>query len=249
MENGDKSPFQSSAKIRRSPSKNVTLRKKQVTSNEPEPSALEIKIDKMMEMLSSFPELVTTVSKLVAELQSISIKLQSVENENNSLKKELSQMKKQYENNSVQSIEDICKEITERERRKKNIIFFNVSEPEVDGQSDATILSQFLSSKNVGSIKIQQSMRLGKNTSKKPRPLKVVCESQHDAFQLFSLRFNLPKNWRMSPDRTEAQREALFKVRSELENRKAQGEVDITIKFVNGVPTIIKSNTNSKNYA
>lgn len=134
----------------------------------------------------------------------------------------------------------ICQELSDRVRRSRNVIIYNV--PEVLSKEEPTDLmkiSEFLKTKQASNIKIFKAMRLGKRPSKKPRPLLVTCESQSDAFNLFAIRGDFPDPWKLSMDRTPAQREALSKLRLELEERQKNGESDITIKYIRGIPRIV----------
>lgn len=207
-------------------------------------------MDKMMESLAGFPELVTTVSRLVTELQSVVLKLQNMECENNQLKAELADVKQKVTSfqdvNHTCTVEAVCREVADRERRSKNIIFYNVPEA-VTGTADIDIINEFLALQSAGNIIVQRVIRLGKRPSKQPRPLQVVCGSQHDALLLFAMRRMVPDPWRMAPDRTKAQREILSKVRAELEKRKGCGENNITIKYKNGTPAIVNISGFSKN--
>lgn len=239
----------------RSPDKNITFRRKltpvptQSTLDSPTGSSLENKVDKLMEMVSRLPELLDTVTKLVSELQSVTNKLKSVESENKWLKDELCDIKKKVNtiNQPEFALDTVCREITDRERRIKNIIIFNIPETNDDGMNDFQLVSGVINENKAG-VKIAQVTRLGKRPTKKPRPLKVTCDSQQGAFALFQLRYKVPDPWKMSLDRTPAQREQLSKVRMELEQRKKGGENDITIKFVQGIPTIVSTNNSSKNF-
>lgn len=138
--------------------------------------------------------------------------------------------------------EMICQELSERMRRSRNVIIYNVAEVlSEDEPTDSMKICEFLKTKHVSNIKILKAKRLGKRPSKKPRPLLITCESQSDAFNLFAIRSDFPDPWKLSLDRTPAQREALSKLRLELEERLKNGESNLTIKYIRGIPKIVTS--------
>lgn len=83
--------------------------------------------------------------------------------------------------------------------------------------------------------------RVGRKISSKPRPLKVVLQSKEMALNLVSI-FNSHKRTQSVPansisisrDRTLLERQEIRRVYTELENRKKNGEHNISIKYSRG---------------
>ncbi|XP_060880484.1 general transcription factor II-I repeat domain-containing protein 2-like [Metopolophium dirhodum] len=92
--------------------------------------------------------------------------------------------------------------------------------------------------------------------AKKPRPLKIICQSKNDASQLI-YKFNSQirnglsptPGFRLVPDKTTLERDLLRQAHIDLEQKKDAGSTNLTISFVNGVPTVVKAvpkNTNPR---
>lgn len=85
------------------------------------------------------------------------------------------------------------------------------------------------------------------------RPIKTIFSTATDVFDIIRskkkiLVSNLPSTISISTDRTPYQRESMKKLREELAARQASGEQNLTIKFIKGLPTIIRRDTNVKNF-
>ncbi|KAL4154153.1 hypothetical protein QTP88_001986 [Uroleucon formosanum] len=100
-----------------------------------------------------------------------------------------------------------------------------------------------------------KSIKLGKPNDRGPRPLKVFFSSKEIALKLVS-DFNknargLPPDSRlrsvtMTRDRTPLERESIRLVYTELENRKKNGETDLTINYRDGFPFIVPLSRSSQ---
>jgi len=96
-----------------------------------------------------------------------------------------------------------------------------------------------------------KSIRLGKPNDRGPRPLKVFFSFKDIALKLVS---DFNKNARSLPpdstlcsvtmtrDRTPLERQSIRLVYTELENRKKNGETDLTINNRDGFPFIVPLN-------
>lgn len=146
--------------------------------------------------------------------------------------------------------EEIIVEATERVRRSQNIILSGVPEtPEASNgpPNDARIVGEILSIVNRNSAFDHNPLhiqRLGK-PSDKPRLIKVVLSNSHVAKNILKSKNALAgtrfKNVRIQDDKTPKQIEFLNTVRTELKERLDAGETDLTIKYKNGIPTIIEA--------
>lgn len=76
--------------------------------------------------------------------------------------------------------------------------------------------------------------------------MKVCYETLGPAKQLLRNKDKLPENIKIYSDQTPAQQKYLQHLKEELALRLGNGETDLTIKYTNGTPGIIK--TTAKNY-
>lgn len=145
-------------------------------------------------------------------------------------------------------VEPTIYEIQEREKRAANILIFGVKEEKIDNAEERIELQKksvvnIIKSVNkdvpTENIKIY---RLGKYNQDKVRPIKVTFSSKADALQVLRYKNKLPTDTGryIKYDQTALQREYLKKVLAEMEGRKAKGEVNLKIKYINQIPKIIK---------
>lgn len=151
------------------------------------------------------------------------------------------------------AFEEIIQEVSERQKRKQNLIIYGVEEPrnenpkistEQDKQKVADLLS-FLSVP-AGSI---TPIRLGQppDNSAKTRPIKIVLQSESNVHIAVKNAKKLKtsdsfKNISVSLDRTPRQIAYYRNVKADLDDRKSKGEENLIIKYVGGVPTITALN-------
>lgn len=171
------------------------------------------------------------------------------------LKTELEELKtKQNQTQSI-NLEMILDEIGERERRSSNVILFGVSEcPALDDNENAearkkrelTQVREALS--NIPGYKAPvAAIRLGKIDAKPgsgPRPIKVIFSEKQSAVTILRNGKKLPSGMSAKNDMTPYQRDYLIKLRQELEERTKQGETELTIKYINNNPKILKTKPN-----
>lgn len=93
--------------------------------------------------------------------------------------------------------------------------------------------------------------RIGMPNETKTRPIKVTFSTKDEVRQIIRQKSKLNKeNVYIKCDLTRNQREYLKKLVNELEQRKANGEPDLIIKYILNVPKIVNSTKtpqNSKN--
>lgn len=144
--------------------------------------------------------------------------------------------------------EDIVNEVSDRQYRKNNLIIFGIP----DNSSNAKdVIKEIFSEMRCDLEEDITPVRLGKPDSsrKLPRPIKLRFKSHETVFKLLfkskllrsSEKF---KNIRMSSDKTPRQQELYRKIKQELNARIANGETNIQIKYVNGIPRIVNSAVN-----
>lgn len=140
---------------------------------------------------------------------------------------------------------NIISEVSDRQLRSRNMIIFNV--PESDDNTlanDSSVIKSIFDSLAIVMTPTAFN-RLGRKSTK-PRPLKITLQDPSDVFVILKNKHKLRStanysSIRISPDRTQMQRDQLRNVYSKLEERKAGGETDLIVKFLKGIPTISKN--------
>lgn len=147
--------------------------------------------------------------------------------------------------------DEVVSEIAERQRRSRNVMIFGVAEAQGSGAEErkaadnqfVTTLFSFLGS-NVTVVKV---LRVGTFTQDRKRPLKVVVNSEGDVLNIIRgarrLRENVDyRGVSVSFDRTPRQISQYKEVKRQLDNRKADGERNLKLRYVSGVPKIVHLN-------
>nr|XP_054761594.1 uncharacterized protein LOC129268031 [Lytechinus pictus] len=153
-----------------------------------------------------------------------------------------------YEIGNVVSMTTM-EELVDRERRKNNVVFYNVPESRHDQIHDRVaedmkaVMDITRSGLNVHNTKITKAIRLGRKqrddatqeSTSKPRALLVHLESPRMRNEILSAAKKLKQTtkWKdtyISPDMTRQQREENWKLRQELKQRRENGEQDLVIR-------------------
>ncbi|KAJ3663951.1 hypothetical protein Zmor_008164 [Zophobas morio] len=149
--------------------------------------------------------------------------------------------------------EDIVQEITEREKRKCNIVLFGVAEQpphftkDQRQEEDKGIVGDIM--KEVGSniqttnSKIHRLGRYSENNPR-PRPIKVILSNEMEAHDIIQKAKKIKsverfKDIFLSYDKTPRQIDYYKKIKQELTERTAKGEANLRIRYSNGVPRIV----------
>lgn len=144
------------------------------------------------------------------------------------------------------NVAETLKEIEERRRREKNIIIYDIIESrEHDTNLDLTTVHNKLKTIKPD-VKVIRAIRLGKRREGHSRPIKIVLDSAEDARYLLAHGRDRT-DVRLKSDETPLQRQFLLDLRKKLEERRQSGEQNLTIKYRNSIPTIVKS-TPSENH-
>lgn len=161
-------------------------------------------------------------------------------------------LEENQKSNSVLSVDETFAEIADRTSRQSNAIIFNVPEsnssrPHDKKHHDLALINKIVSSAKLTPEKIT-FFRIGKSTAKTPRPIKILLTNSSEAREFFkgfssdnmvSIDPSLSKVT-ISRDRTPKELTYLGNLRKSLQSRIENGETDLTIKFVNGTPKIVK---------
>jgi regulator of replication initiation timing len=153
----------------------------------------------------------------------------------------------------------IFRESAERSKIEYNVIAYGVPESAANTgalrfKDDVIVFSNYLNNISISVPTGPKLIRLGNNNANKPRPLKIICQSKDEASQLihnFSSQVRngvlVPSGFRIVRDKTTLERELLRKAYAELEQNKKDGSSGLTVSYVNGVPSLIKSGQKNRN--
>lgn len=142
--------------------------------------------------------------------------------------------------------ENFIAECNERYLRGKNIIIVGVQEPCMDNMdiadkqnSDRQEVNKITRMIFSGCPEPERVIRLGKFQHGKTRPIKACFVSEEPVKNVLRNKNNvITGNVKIYSDQTPYQREAMRKLKQELEIRTANGETDLCIKYIKGVPQI-----------
>nr|CAI5860159.1 unnamed protein product [Callosobruchus analis] len=151
------------------------------------------------------------------------------------------------------TVEEVIEEISERAKRKKNILLFKVPEKdpqqsnerhtEADRQEVKATLHVVSPELNCDEIK---PVRLGKFERGKSRPIKISFTNEITVRNLISnarkLKDSNYKNISMSYYRTPRQIQLHKEVKRQLDERKSAGDHNCQIKYIDDVPRIVNLN-------
>lgn len=143
--------------------------------------------------------------------------------------------------------EIVFEEISDRLSRRRNVVLFGVKDSD-NKDTDRRTVSQILDVVVPGvAVETAQMFRLGRYNKDKesPRPIKLILKSEHQAEDILTGSRLLRDSSEfgrvfISPDRTRKQMLFYKNVRKEFDERRKNGENDITIKHLNGMPKIVK---------
>nr|CAH7727318.1 unnamed protein product [Callosobruchus chinensis] len=150
--------------------------------------------------------------------------------------------------------EELLREIEDRNCRKQNIIIYNLPEtPNLTKEDQATADSQhvkhILGSLSNDITVLDKPIRLGRfdQTKTRNRPVKVVLGGQQQVIKCIKnvakvKTLNTYRGVGISNDRTVKQIEQYKMIKTELTRRQNAGEVNLKIKYIRGVPTIVSTN-------
>lgn len=145
-------------------------------------------------------------------------------------------------NSTNVSDRDILNEVVERQKRMNNLMIFNLDISKDFPES--VQINELLTQISGQPMNITSSGVIGKPNKNGFRAVKVRLGSPDDVGLILKNRakaITLKKVY-IEPDMTPKQREELNAVRNEFQCRKQNGEDNIRIKFVNGIPEIAQKN-------
>lgn len=214
------------------------------------------KLDAILSKLSSLAtktELSEGLNTIKEDLKLVTTKLNELEPRLAKVELEVNKMKDGHTVNDLMC-EDVISECNDRSRRSRNVIVHNLAEanpasPAREAKThDARHIQSFLDHIhcNVQFTDVRH-FRLGKRSRDKIRPLVICLPSESAALYIFKnfKHDDVPDNLRgisVSHDRTPRERKHLEQLRASLKSRQDAGEVNLTIKYINGSPKIVQKN-------
>ena len=212
---------------------------------------VETKLSEVQSLLKSTNPVSTTsgvenaIQTLLTQHQKLSSSCEQLTSDlcsqNSTLQNQFNSLTKKFEIGSSSNATspnlavNVIEEYADRDRRKCNLIVFNVPESTdtgwgIDTESFVTICKSALNY----DVKPTKVLRLGKKGAK-PRPLLVALESEdikrHILMNAHHLRFSEQyKGIFISTDMTKSEREQHKILRAELQQRKSRGETNLTIR-------------------
>ena len=185
-------------------------------------------------------DIVSTIIELKAEVDGlkkelIDLKNQRIEATDSDPQKKLSD-------------DEIIAEVEERNRRANNLILFHLPESNENTgnlrKSDnlSRCINTVFPHDKMDNVSILSCIRLGKYNADKIRPLKIIFGNFPQALGAVKS-YKFTNNLYLNRDLTPRQQNLSYLVRSEYKHRKQQGEVDIVLKYYNGIPKIVKKQT------
>lgn len=245
---------------------NTRSSKKQLPVSEPTMSDLLVAISNLQssqsDILMSNKSLADSFSNQFSDLKkfinNLSNQVAELKTENDFLRNELSALRSKVTSIDTTSVAiapvnsaQIFQESVEKHKCAFNVIVYGLPEStSTDIPSrvldDKTKLSDIVLPLSINLPSNFKLIRLGKPSSEKLRPLKIICTSKNEAVSIISdfgtAKKNgllIPDNFRIVRDKTTLERLLLRSCHAELERRTQSGEADLSISYINGVPKVI----------
>lgn len=233
-----------------------SLLERYVTSNEQNMKILQNSVNEIKLQVTSIEATTSAVldeqkliksdiSKLEESVLQNEKKIKSIESDITSIKK--SSPGTSFDHHAqLKYGEKTIQELNNRRNREKNVILVGVPETGSLTADEAEVM-RIASSLSTKICKPCKVFRIGKsNVTGKHRSVKVCFDDPASAKELFRNKNKLPDNIKIYNDQTPSQQNYLKSLKEELKRREDTGETELTIKYLNGTPTIIKAPT--KNY-
>lgn len=142
---------------------------------------------------------------------------------------------------------NIFSELEERNKRKNNLMIYNVDEfksltPNDRQEKELALIKSVLNPLDIDLQPIK-FFRIGTlNSKQKCRPIKMILNNNEIVRRVISKTRNLRDNpIKFSFDKTKNQRDEFLQAKKEMQDRRLNGEEDLIIKYVSGVPKVMKT--------
>lgn len=148
------------------------------------------------------------------------------------------------------SYDELIVELQERAERSRNIVVAGVAEIHSDSMEDRRKVDRHEIESIIKTIypdcpQAERVLRLGKYDGKKTRPLKVSFASRETVKTVLRNKANIKvEGVRIYSDQTPHQQKFMINLKKELQQRQENGDENLTIKYIKGIPKIIKQTKN-----
>lgn len=192
------------------------------------------------------PLLLRQIEELRSEVRELKDEVNILKNEKNTLEEKLIER----ENAEMKTnMEEIINEMEDRKMRSNNIMILNINESNAVNRNDRMeeekrTVRKILAHASI-TINDFKVIRTGKYDGSKTRPVKVVLESNEAVVNILKNRKKINEkipSIRIFADQTVIQREYYKQLRSKLNDMVNAGDTSKMIKYVNGIPKIVKKN-------
>lgn len=162
---------------------------------------------------------------------------------------------------SLLDSEAIVQEVSERERRKCNLMVYGYDEGDVSSKVERVEVDTLMVSDLFRDLGVEQyvpsvePIRIGRydpTRAKRSRPIKLCLPSESAVVSVLrkSPKLRTVERWSgvfVSRDRTPMQNRLYKTVKSDLNDRLAAGEVNLRIQYKGGIPTIVPAGPPQEN--
>lgn len=193
-------------------------------------------------------------TKINDEIEKIKSNNTITEVKMNSIIKEISHIQeKQSSSKSPFDVhENLIRELKDRCDREKNIVIVGILEKNDKNSNSRRNHDEIEIMKVIKSLyedcpKPIKIMRLGKYIPNKSRPLKVCFDNINSPKNLLRNKAKLTHPITIYSDQTPTQKQYLQSLKEELNKRMQNGEQNLVIKYIKGMPTITSCEINQKN--
>lgn len=223
--------------------------------------------EEISEIKNEIKTIKSTTTTFTQRFNEINIDIQDIKNDNTTtqnkikhLQNEINEIKHQQTATSstskspvsYQHNHNLILELKDRCEREKNIIIVGI--PEINERNthsrqnyDNAEAMKIITSLYENCLKPIKTIRLGKYIPNKSRPLKVCFDNIDVPKYLLRNKKKLQDNIQIYADQTPSQKQYLQTLKEELNKRIENGESDLVIKYIKGLPTITQNKTNQKN--
>ena len=143
--------------------------------------------------------------------------------------------------------DEIMAELKDRQARAGNLIIHGLPEspsfsPDISRSEDLVAVKSILNQIRPSDYVDITLLRLGKRRSSAPRPLCVGLKSPDVVISVLRRKSRYVGPCKITDDRTRTQRQALDQLRGRLKELHERGEMNWTIRYNHGVPSIVATN-------
>lgn len=206
--------------------------------------------DKLNDMKNTLDAVVMEQNNLKCRLNDVESTTLCLDKKVTNLEANVLNLKRTTSDNNQNTTEEIITEIRERTIRSKNLIIEGIPELKSKIPSDRlkhdkvkciNVLKEIL----IDCPEPEKLIRIGKYNPNQHRALKVSLSSEELVRKILSNRNKKSiENIKIYSDQTQQQRSIIKKLKHEIETRTIEGEKDLRIKYVRGIPKIISLEKN-----